>query len=196
MPNLINIQDKKVLIAHSDEVLLGELSGMLNAIGYSKVAEVSNLSDLKSQALKNSPDLIVTGMDFADTKVIDTLIELAAEDPLPSVIVAKKLELEDIEKAMEDHVFGYLVDPVYKEDLESTCYLVLRRFEQFLELRLENIELKEALVARKKIERAKGLIMKKYQLSEEESYLRIRKAATKRRIKLTEVADMIIEASV
>ncbi|MGJ8657224.1 MAG: ANTAR domain-containing response regulator [Akkermansiaceae bacterium] len=196
MPTTLNINEKKVIVAHEDKLLCDELTSMLKKIGYGIISQVNTLDDLKLAALKNTPDLIVTGINFNGINVVDTLIEIADENPLPAVIVAKNLEIEDIEKAMEDHVMGYLVDPVDQTDLESTCYLVLRRFEQFQELRLENIELKEALVARKKIERAKGIIMEKYQLTEEEAYLRIRKAATKRRIKLTEVADIIIDATV
>jgi len=67
---------------------------------------------------------------------------------------------------------------------------------------IENTELlvrtrviQEELKARKYIERAKGILMKEENLTEEEAYERIRKYSMDRRIPMTEVAEAIILTS-
>ncbi len=194
MPKVELIKETKVLVAHQDQSLCSKIASMLDDLGYNVIGKCCSRESLKELAIEKCATLIVTGIHYDDGMVVDTLLELAQREPVPAIIIAKQVDLDDVEKAMEDHVMGYLIDPVDNKDLETTCYLVLRRFQQFQELREENKELKEALLARKKIERAKGIVMKKYQISEEDAYLRIRNAATKQRIKMIEVADIIIDA--
>lgn len=194
MPKEELIKSTKVLVAHQDETLCAELASMLGELGYQVIGTCNSREKLQEVSIEKAATLIVTGMQYDDGLVVDSLLELAEDTSVPAIIIAKQVDLGELETAMEDHVMGYLIDPVDKKDLETTCYLVLRRFQQFQELLAENKELKETLLARKKIERAKGIVMKKYEISEEDAYLRIRNAATKQRIKMIEVADIIIES--
>ena len=112
---------------------------------------------------------------------------------MPSIVVTKKDSLDKVEKAMDDHVMAYMIEPVNSDELKPAIYVVLRRFEQLKQLEEENESLKDALASRKKVERAKGILMAKKGWSEEEAYLYIRKAATSNRIKMDSVADIVIE---
>ena len=70
----------------------------------------------------------------------------------------------------------------------------MQRFEQFQTLRQEAADHRQALADRKVIERAKGLLMKKVGLDEEQAFLRLQKLARDRNQKLAEVAVMIMGA--
>jgi response regulator NasT len=61
-------------------------------------------------------------------------------------------------------------------------------------LRSENLELQEALEARKLIERAKGILMQRLGLSERDAYERLRQRARDKRTKMKDIAQAIIEA--
>jgi len=183
----------KVYVAQKDETLRGELCSMFRNLELEVVGSTGLAKELVEACTDNRPDLVVTAVHLEDGCGLEALLKIAKEEPLPAIVVAKQDDLEDVEKAMQDHVMAFLIDPVDQRGLRSTSYLVMRRFEQFQELRKENSQLKEALESRKKMERAKGIIMEKYDLTEEEAYLRIRKVATNRRMKLSEVADIVIE---
>jgi signal transduction protein with GAF and PtsI domain len=60
------------------------------------------------------------------------------------------------------------------------------------ELMVKTKVIQEELEARKKIERAKGILMKEQNLSEEEAYNLIRKSSMDRRISMKEIAEAII----
>ena len=89
---------------------------------------------------------------------------------------------------------GYLVKPIKQADLEPAIALAVRRFEQFEALRKEAADLRQALEDRKIIERAKGMLMKKVGLDEQEAFRRLQKMAMDKNRKLVEVAQMVLTA--
>lgn len=72
--------------------------------------------------------------------------------------------------------------------------MALSRFKEFEALKKENVALKDAVEARKIIEKAKGLLMKKEGLNENEAFVRIRKISMDRRKSMKEIAGILILA--
>ena len=89
---------------------------------------------------------------------------------------------------------AYLVKPIKQADLEPAIALAIRRFEQFQQLRQEADDLRQALEDRKVIERAKGVLMKKAQLDEQEAFRRLQKLARDKNKKIVEIARSILLA--
>ena len=85
--------------------------------------------------------------------------------------------------------------PVAEEDLLPAITLALIRFRQFEALRREVSDLREALEARKVIERAKGILMRRLNLSEEEAFRRLQRQSQDGNRKLAQVAEAIIVAN-
>jgi response regulator NasT len=84
--------------------------------------------------------------------------------------------------------------PVAEEDLLPAITLALIRFRQFEALRREVSDLREALEARKIIERAKGILVRRLDLTEEEAFRRLQKQSQDSNRKLAEVAEAIVMA--
>jgi response regulator NasT len=84
---------------------------------------------------------------------------------------------ELVSRAVEAGVFGYLVKPFREQDLVPAIHTARARHEELQALRDEAESLAEALAARKTIERAKGLLMEKEGLSEQDAFARLRKAS-------------------
>lgn len=122
------------------------------------------------------------------------MIDIARVCPIPSVIVTKRSDLQAVERALDDHVMAYLVEPIEQDDLRPTIQLAMTRFEQFSELQKEVQDLKGALQARKMIEKAKGLLMKKRSLDEATAFRLLQTTANKERRKLVEVAEALLLA--
>jgi len=68
------------------------------------------------------------------------------------------------------------------------------RFEQFKSVRREAADLRQALEDRKMIERAKGIVMRRIRVDEQDGFRRLRKLASTRNLKLVQVARMILSA--
>ena len=89
-------------------------------------------------------------------------------------------------------MFGYLVKPFREADLLPAIKAARARHEELAALREEAESLAEALAARKSIERAKGLLMAKEGLSEQEAFERLRRASQLAGRPLKVVAEALI----
>ena len=69
------------------------------------------------------------------------------------------------------------------------------RFEEMQSLRTQLAEANQKLSERKLVERAKGLLMKSRNLDEDAAYAALRTMAMDRKLKLSEVAQKVVEAA-
>jgi response regulator NasT len=167
---------------------------VLPRLGHEVTAAVSNGRELVEHCREFRPDLIIADIKMPEMDGIDAAAELYREAPAPVILVSAYHDEELIARAAEDHVLAYLVKPIKSADLQPTIVLAMRRFEQFQELRREAESLKQALEDRKTIERAKGILMRRNSLSEDESFRRLQKLASQKNQKLVELARNLILA--
>jgi AmiR/NasT family two-component response regulator len=112
--------------------------------------------------------------------------------PIPIVMVTAYGESELVSRAVGAGVFGYLVKPFRESDLLPAIATAQARHGELVALREEADSLAEALAARKAIERAKGLLMERESLTEQEAFARLRKASQISGRPLKVVADALI----
>ncbi len=188
----------KVAVWHADEDVRNTLCAAIDSIGYEVTAVGEVGAELIEHALKtedpdNCPDLVICGLDLKDRNGVRCLIKIAETRSIPAIMVTDDKSLASVEKALEDHVMAYLVEPVRESEIRPTIYLVLRRFEQFEELKEEVQDLQESLRVRKLIERAKAVIMRRSDIDEDKAYERLRRFAMDNRIKMAEAAEKILD---
>ncbi len=100
-----------------------------------------------------------------------------------------------VQRAAQAGVIGYLVKPFREAQLGPAIEVTLARFREFEQVHKELGDVREALEARKMIERAKGILMSKSGLSEPEAFRRIQKHSMDTRKTMREVAEAIVLAS-
>ena len=182
----------RVLLGHMEDDTLDIIKQALSDLGNDVIAICRTGSCIVAKANEHVPDLIVTGVDMPDFDGVTALIEVSKSKSIPSIVVTPKRSLEMVERALQDHVMAYLIEPIEVEEIKPTVYLVLRRFEQFEELHKEVQDLKETLSQRKTIERAKGVLMRRSDVTEDEAYQKLRRMATDQRVKLIEAANQVL----
>jgi response regulator NasT len=123
---------------------------------------------------------------------IEAARRILDERPIPIVMLTAYGQDELVARAVEAGVFGYLVKPFREQDLLPAIRTARARHEELAALREEAASLAEALAARKSIERAKGLLMQKEGLSEQDAFARLRKASQVSGRPLRVVADALI----
>jgi AmiR/NasT family two-component response regulator len=99
---------------------------------------------------------------------------------------------ELVSRAVEAGVFGYLVKPFREQDLLPAIHAARARHDELQALRAETASLTEALAARKVIERAKGLLMEKESLTEQQAFERLRKASQVSQRPLQVIAEAVV----
>ena len=145
-----------------------------------------------ARALSTEPDLALLDVKMPKLDGIEAARRILDERPIPIVMVTAYGEEELVSRAVEAGVFGYLVKPFRETDLLPAIATARARHEELAALREEADSLAEALAARKAIERAKGLLMEREGLTEQEAFARLRKASQISGRPLKVVADALV----
>jgi response regulator NasT len=188
------IQSLRIVVADDEKDMRDYFQKCLTRLGHKVVAVAENGKELVEKCRARSPDLVITDIKMPDMDGIDAASQLYRERPIPVILVSAYSDPQLIERAEADHVLGYLVKPIKQADLGPTIALAMRRFEQFEALRREAADLRQALEDRKIIERAKGILMKRTNLDEQEAFRRLQRLASEKSRKLVEIAQMILLA--
>src|SRR5437867_2495748 len=143
-------------------------------------------------ARKGSPDLAILDVKMPKLDGIEAARRIIDSRPSPIVQLAACGQGELVSRAVEAGIFGYLVKPFREADLLPAIHTARARHEELAALREEAESLAEALAARKAIERAKGILMAKEGLTEEDAFARLRKASQISGRPLKVIADAIL----
>jgi response regulator NasT len=140
------------------------------------------------------PDLVVTDIRMPDMDGLEAAAAVNQERETPVILVSAHHEADYLRRATQDNIMGYLVKPVGPADVEVAVAVALARFEQYRLARQEAAGLKQALEDRKLIERAKGAVMKRLNVDEDEAFRRLRKLASDGNLKLVDAARKVLAA--
>jgi len=187
-------QSLRIAIA-DDEVDMREyLQKFLPVLGHSVVSAAKTGKELVAHCNQHRPDLVITDIKMPEMDGIDAAVEIYRQNAIPVILVSAHHDAKLIERAESDHILAYLVKPIKQADLEPAIGLAMRRFAQFESLRKEATDLRQALADRKIIERAKGVLMKRAGLEEQDAFRRLQKLASEKNRKLVDIASMIVTA--
>src|SRR5262249_15632633 len=133
------------------------------------------------------PDLIVTDVKLPDLDGIAAAAAVNASGPVPVVLISAHHGDELLSRLGDLPVLGYLIKPISEANLKAAVAVAMTRFRHFQALRQEAQDLKQALEDRKVIERAKGALMRRLRVDEEEAFRRLRQGAGRKNLKLVEI---------
>src|SRR5688572_27434725 len=182
----------RVLIAEDETIIRLDLKALLERAGFEVCAEARDGVEAVELARETKPDLAVLDVKMPRLDGIEAARRILDERAIPIVMLTAYGQEELVSRAVEAGVFGYLVKPFRESDLLPAIHTARARHEELAALREEADSLAEALAARKAIERAKGLLMAKEGLSEEDAFARLRKASQVSGRPLKVIADAVV----
>ena len=182
----------RILVAEDETIIRLDLRNLLEESGHEVCAEARDGQEAVELAREHEPDLAILDVKMPRLDGIEAARRILEERPIPIVMLTAYGQDELVSRAVEAGVFGYLVKPFRETDLLPAIATARARHEELASLREEADSLAEALAARKAIERAKGLLMERDGLSEEEAFKRLRKASQLSGKPLKVVAEALI----
>jgi two-component system, response regulator PdtaR len=182
----------RILIADDESLIRLDLREMLVGLGYDVIAEAGDGRSALDLARKLRPDLVIMDIKMPEVDGIAAAEDLTRERIAPVVLLTAYSDQALVERAKEAGVVGYVVKPFRQAELMPVIELSLARFDEFRSLERELGDLKEALEARKLVERAKGVLMEVHGLREAEAFHRIRKTSMDSRKSMREVAEAVL----
>lgn len=188
------MESLRILIADDESLRVMSLKGQLETLGHKVVAEASNGKEAVRLAEELRPDLAILDIKMPEMDGIEAARQITATRPIPIILLTAYSERELAERAASANVSAYLMKPVSEQDLLPAIALAVSRFKEFQALHQEVDNLREALETRKLVERAKGILMRRLNLTEEEAFRRMQRRSQNENKKLAEIAQAIITA--
>ncbi len=184
----------RVLIVEDDTLVGMGLESQVRQLGHQLVGRAANVSEALDLFASQQPDLVLMDIRLDERDGLDLAEQLLAARRVPMIIISAYSDPALIRRAGEIGVFGYLIKPVTIEGLAAQIEVAVKRFEENQQLLAEKEALARTLESRKVIERAKGILMKRLNLSEADAHRRLQQESQKRRISIADLAKKIVES--
>ena len=185
----------RVMVLDEDNERREVLRQGLEKAGHRVVAEVQSTVNLSRLVAEVLPDVIIIDTHSPDRDTIEHLCVISQDTPRPIVMFSADGNTEKIREAVRAGVSAYVVDGLAAQRVQPILDVAIARFEALQSLRNELEDTQSQLADRKRIDRAKSILMKQKNLSEEDAYKWLRKMAMNENLKLAEVADQISRAA-
>jgi response regulator NasT len=184
----------RIILAEDDSVIRMDLREELQRQGYLVVGDVGDGQSAINLARELRPDLVIMDIRMPELDGIEAARALTSERLAPVVLLTAFSDDELIERAREAGVVNYITKPFRQSDLKPAIEIALARFQEFREIESQVKTLEDQLATRKVVEKAKGVLMEKYKLTEQEAFRRIQKLSMNNRKSMREVAEAILLA--
>jgi response regulator NasT len=168
------------------------LEQALAEAGHRVIARVGDDARLAEQVAELHPDVIVIDMEAPGRDTLEQMRQIGRDQPKPIILFSDQRDPDYIRQAVRAGVSAYVVDGLSRERVMPIVEVAVARFSEFQSLRKELDDAKTQLADRKVVEKAKGLLMNKKHMNEDEAYQFLRKTAMSRNAKLADVARMLI----
>ena len=182
----------RIILAEDDAVIRMDLKEELERQGYLVVGQVGDGQSAVNLARELRPDLVIMDIRMPEMDGIAAAEILTREKLAPVLLLTAFSEDDLIERARNAGVVHYVTKPWRQSDLKPAIEIALSRFQEFRAIESKVKDLEQSLETRKYVERAKGVLMDKYKLTEQEAFRRIQKLSMNNRKSMREVAEAIL----
>ncbi|KAF0118327.1 MAG: response regulator NasT [Rhodospirillaceae bacterium] len=181
-----------VIDANPDRAAILE-QGLVEA-GYARVMTIHSMTNLTERVQALAPDVVIIDLANPDRDTLENMFQVTRAVRRPIVLFVDQSDNTTIAAAIEAGVSAYVVDGLRKDRVRPIVEIAISRFAAFDRMRRERDAAVTQLAERKVIEKAKGLLMEKRQMSENEAYTALRQAAMRQNRRMVDIAGSVIIA--
>ena len=185
----------KIVIVDENPIRAAILQDGLREAGHLNVTHIDDRTGLLARIYAIDPDVILIDLENPSRDVLEQMFQMSRAVKRPIAMFVDQSDTASIEAAVDAGVSAYIVGGMQKERIKNILDLCISRFNSFARLRDELERTRTALEERKVIDRAKGILMKAKNISEETAYALMRKTAMNENKKIAEVAQSVITAA-
>ena len=185
---------KNILIAEDELITRMDIAEIIKEAQHNVVGEASDGFDCIELCRKHRPDLVIMDIKMP---ILDGIkaSKIIMEENIAGCIVLLTAynDKEYVEEAKKVGVMNYLIKPIDEKSIIPAIEVALSRNEEMRAMKSEVETLEKKLEDRKIIEKAKGIIMHREKISEEEAYCMLRNMSMKKRCSLRTLAEIIVK---
>ncbi|MBA3917226.1 MAG: response regulator [Gemmatimonas sp.] len=186
----------RVLVAEDNALERSTLVDLLGALGHMVVAEVESGTAAIEKAQQFTPDAVLLDMHMPGASGVQAAEEIANALPGTAVVLitgdlSLTLSTADV---LRSTAVALLPKPTPPTTLDATLRMAVTRARELIEARREAAEARQQLEARKLIERAKGILMRRTGSSEQEAYRIMQRSSQDRSVRMVDIARAVIDS--
>ncbi len=174
----------RVLIANESPDRLDALQRVVENLGHNVIARELKVEDVATLTAQTKPDVALVALGQSTEHALRLIASIVQEAACPVIAVLEVEDAEFIKQAARRGVFAYIANGE-AEELEGALDIVLRRFADF-----HNLE--GAFGRRAVAERAKGILMERHRIDEQQAFELLRAQARTTGSKVVDVAEAIV----
>lgn len=185
----------RIVIAEDEAIIRLDLRETLEEEGYQVVGDCGRGDEAVELVKNQKPDVVILDIKMPVMTGLEAAKLIADTKICPIVMLTAFSQREIIEQARDAGALAYLVKPFQKSDLVPAIELAIARFAEMRALTGEVAALGAQLEVRKLVDRARGILIDKYSMSENDAFAFVQKLAMSERTKMGEIAERIIAGS-
>ena len=182
----------RILIVDRDPARAAVLEQALADAGHRVVGRTADEGSLLQIVSDTQPDVVIVDMDAPGRDTLEDLREVGRDNPKPIIMFSNNRDGDYIRQAVQAGVSAYVVDGLSKERILPIVEVAIARFREFQALRRELAEVRVQLADRKIVDKAKGILIQRKGLTEDQAYALLRKTAMNRGLRIADVARTLL----
>jgi response regulator NasT len=175
----------RILIANERTDRITLVSTLVAKLGHVVIAASTDVGDVGALTSNQHPDVALVGLGTSTTHALELIERIVREADCPVIAVLEGHDSAFVDEAAKRGVFAYIVDGT-PEELQSALDITLRRFAEYHNLQ-------GAFGRRAQTERAKGILMERYQIDERHAFEMLRDRARHSGRKLVHIAQAVLD---
>ncbi len=185
----------RVAVIDENSVRAAILVDGLRAAGFDQIEILEPTANLLRRLTAIDPDVILIDLANPSRDVLEQMFQVSRVVSRPVAMFVDQSDASMIQAAVDAGVSAYVVDGLRKERIRPIVDMAISRFNAFDRLQKELETARSQLAERKVIERAKGILMKARNLSEEEAHALLRHTAMNEKKKVADIARSVVTAA-
>ena len=184
----------KIVIVDESPIRAAILEEGLREAGFTGVVRIGEMHSLLARIYELDPDVILIDLENPSRDILEQMFQVSRAVRRPIAMFVDQSDAASIQASVDAGVSAYIVGNLQKERIKTILDLCISRFNAFSRLQDELDRTKSQLEERKVIDRAKGILMKAKNLTEDAAYTLLRKTAMNENKKIADVAQAVITA--
>ena len=185
----------RVVIAEDEAIIRLDLREILEGEGYEVVGETGRGDEAITLVRDHRPDVAILDIRMPGMDGLAAAREISADGHSAVLILTAFSQRNLIDEARDAGALAYLVKPFTQTELVPAIEVALGRFKEMQAIKATNASLEEQLDTRRKLDRAKGLLMDDLGYKEGQAFEYIRDTAMRTRRKIRDIAQDLIDGT-
>lgn len=184
--------DLHIVVVDPDKERAEMIVDGLQQVDDARITVIGEVIGLERKLAALAPDIILIDLENPGRDMLADVARLSNPTQRPVAMFVDGSDTTMMSAALDAGVSAYVVDGLRSDRVKPVLEMAIARFHAFSRLTAELEATKAALSERKIVDRAKGLLMKRRSLSEEEAYALLRKTAMDQGKRVAEIAEALV----